>query len=69
MLSESRKTEFAAGVVVILRLLGLGLCLEILLSRSLFGFGQWVLVMEDKSAFVSTPIVMILGRVCGCPTA
>ena len=68
MLGESSKTESAAGVVVILGLLGLGFCLDIFPPRTLLGFSQWVLVMEDKCAFADIPIIMILGRVCGCPT-
>ena len=64
VLGESSKTESAAVVVVvILRLLGLGFCLDIFLPRSLLGFSQRVFVMEDKCAFANIPIIMILGRV------
>ncbi len=66
MFSKVSKTKTPASIDITLGFLGLGLGLELglqlstILSRSLFGNSQWMVIMENKCALVGIPIVMRL---------
>jgi hypothetical protein len=65
--SKGSKTKTTISIGITLGFLGLGLGLGLqlstILSRSLFGNSQWMLIMENKCTLVGIPIVMRLGGV------
>jgi hypothetical protein len=72
VLSKGSKTKTTTSIGITLGFLelglGLGLQLSTILSRSLFGNSQRMLIIENKKCtLVGIPIIMRLGGVRSCP--